>query len=68
MNEVEVTDVVENPPRLVPQSWNCMMEDGAKGQFAVLEVEYSKPKKRGISVAQVWIQKMFCGICGVCGC
>jgi hypothetical protein len=39
--------------RPVPVAWNSKIQDAAKGKFVVLEVVYSKPKHRGISVAQV---------------
>ena len=36
-----------------PASWGCVMAQAAIGKFVVLEVNYDKPKRRGISVGQV---------------
>ena len=37
----------------IPEAWNTSIDEAAVGKFVVLEVVYSKPKRRGISVAQV---------------
>jgi len=38
---------------IIPEAWNCSIHDASEGTFVVLETMYARPKRRGISVAQV---------------
>lgn len=53
----------------VPAAWKMRMADVQVGDFVVLEVEYKKPHRKGISVAQVtnWmhVEVLYCPLCHV---